>query len=575
MTGFKRASRRQAAVIGLALLAGTTFLGCHAGPRLFSRKDRDSQSEKQDLADKGKFINRKKVRPESEYRRDEWDDEQVAKSESKPKSSAKPSDSIKKPSNDAANRAIVTRKPLNDDPAIAARSSKAATTPSKSAKPAEQPQFARRDTTNRPSTELLEDSLSDDGIWDSRPSAPSPTAKKSMTRPTTTKAMPFDEDPFKHAVVDSSSARRPNEKVATVNFDNGELDLGLDDEADEEAEERAEAQERAAQKAQAVKKSVASINAVAPSLQRRESSKASTTRQKFLDDDDESRMESLTIDVESPAAAAVADQPRMSPPAVKRTNDAATTVAGQRVIDRRQSVQKTVDEWKREMELDEPSEPQPKPVAPTPPATARSNSAPFSQGHLSPASLDEFSPPAKSQGAVLNGELIIDTNSLPTRFQRSSMSPTSNNGAAGRINSNSGANIEIVPGATQNRPRPAGQISLQSSSDVEDSPGLTTADYEQSVVETDLGGLPSLKLESESETGPRLAALEVKAIPVPAPPVMVELAPAIGAAEPVSGSRGWKRTLLVLSAMLSAVGIGFALRRRNQLAAAPIEKPKL
>jgi len=572
VTGFKRASRRQAAVIGLALLAGTAFLGCHAGPRLFSKKDRDSHAEKQDLADKGKFINRKKVRPESEYRREDWDDEQVAKSESKPKSSAKPSDSIRKPSNDAANRAIVTRKPLNDDPATAARSSKATTAPSKSAKSVEQPQFARREPDSRSSTKLPEDSLFEDRLLDSRPSAPSPTAKKSVTRPSTTKIKPFDEDPFKHTVVDSSNAKRPNDKVATVNFDNGELDLGLDDEAAEEAEELVEAKERAAQKVQAVKKSVASINAAVPSVERRESPKTSTIRQKFLDDDDESSMESLTFDEQRPTVDPVEDLPPMRPPTVKRANDAATTVAGQRVIDRRQSVQKTVDEWKREMELDEPADPQPKPVVPTPPTIARSNSVPSSQGHLSPASLDEFPPPTKSQGAVLNGELIIDTNSLPTRFQRSSMSPPSNNGAAGRINSNSGANIAIVPGTTQDRPRPAGQISLQSSSDGEDSSGLTTADYEQSIVEDDLGGLPSLKLESE--TGPKLAGLEVKASPVPAPPVAVELAPAIGATEPVSGSRGWKRTLLVLSAMLSAVWIGFTLRRRNQLAAVPVVETK-
>ena len=99
MNGFKRASRRQAAVVGLAVLMGTTFLGCHAGPRLFSKKDRDSHADKQELAekDKGKFINKKKVRPEADYRRAEDEEERVAKSEPKTKSKTKPSDSIRKP----------------------------------------------------------------------------------------------------------------------------------------------------------------------------------------------------------------------------------------------------------------------------------------------------------------------------------------------------------------------------------------------------------------------------------------------------------------------------------------------
>ena len=85
MNGIKRASRRQAAVVGLALLMGASLLGCHAGPRLFSKKDRDHGSDKRELAekDKGKFINRKKVRPESEYR--DGDDERVAKNDNKSK----------------------------------------------------------------------------------------------------------------------------------------------------------------------------------------------------------------------------------------------------------------------------------------------------------------------------------------------------------------------------------------------------------------------------------------------------------------------------------------------------------
>ena len=330
----------------------------------------------------------------------------------------------------------------------------------------------------------------------------------------------------------------------------------------------------------------------APSRERRTTPTAATIQQKFLDDVDEPEADSLTIAEPSPRVAPAKEKARASLPTVKRTADiaktdiaktdtaktvAAKTVAGQEVIDRRQSAQQTANQWRRDLERDELAEPEQEPVAPAPRATTRPNSTPISKSHLSPASLDEFASPAKSQGAVLNGELIIDTNNLPSRFQRSSPSPTgtnNTNGAAGRINSNSGANIEIAPGASLNRARPAGQISLQALSDAENSSGLTTADYAPSCAADDLGGLPSLKVESEAETGPQLASLEFAAGIAPAPPDMAELAPAIGVAETPSATRGWKRTLLVLSAMISAVGIGFALRRRTEMTAAPIQSPR-
>ena len=578
MNGFKRASRRQAAVVGLAVLMGTSFLGCHAGPRLFSKKDRDPHADKQELADtdKGKFINKKKVRPESDYRRVDNDDERVAKSESKTKSKAKPSDSIRKPSNDDTERAVAIRKQVDDELKKSSRSSKTTTAPSKSAKPAEQPQFARRDTNKRPVTDLLNDSLSDDKLPATSPSAPPTNAKKSVTKPTTTtKAKPADEDPFKKAVVSPASTKRPSDKVANVNFDDEDLDLGLDDELAEEAEERAEVKALAEANALAAQKSAAMKKVAAPSRERRATTPtAATIQQKFLDDADELEADSLTIAEPNPRVAPAKEKPRASLPTVKRAADTAKTVAGQEVIDRRQNAQQTANQWRRDLERDELAEPEQEPVAPASRATTRPNSTPISKGHLSPASLDEFAPPAKSQGAVLNGELIIDTNNLPSRFQRSSPSPTgtnNNNGAAGRINSNSGANIEIAPGVSLNRARPAGQISLQALSDAENLSGLTTADYAPSSAADDLGGLPSLKIESEAESGPQLASLEVAAGIAPAPPDIAELAPAIGVAETPSGTRGWKRTLLALSAMISAVGIGFALRRRTEMTAAPIQ----
>lgn len=604
MNGFKRASRRQAAVVGLAVLMGGTFLGCHAGPRLFSKKDRDQAADKQELADKdkGKFINRKKARPESEYRRDESedDDEQIVRSETKSKSKTRPSDSTRKPTNDdsdraAGNLAAARRKQLADESESASRSSKSATASSKAAKPAEQSPLARRDPNKRPVTDLLNDSLFDQKLPETRPNAPPPAAKKSVAKSTSTaKANSLDEDPFKNSVSSAASPKRPSdqrpndkrpiEKVANVNFDDEELDLGLDDEVEEEAAEQA--RERAAAAALAAKKRVAATKPAAPAREQRVTPSAQTAaaaQRKFLDyvDDEEEaeeqETESSAIEEQIPQVAKqvakTADKARASQPTVKRPAEAAKSVAGQSVVDRRQSVQKTVDDWRREMERDDLAEPEREPVSPAPRTTVRSNSAPLSKSHLSPASLDEFVPPAKSQGAVLDGELIIDTNTLPSRFQRGSMPPTGGNGAAGRTNPNTGANIEIIPGATQNRTRTGGQISLQSSSDRDNSSGLTTADYEQSIASDELGSLPSLKLDSDSETGPKLAALEGDSGMAPPPPVFAELAPAIGTAEPPSGSRGWKRTLLVLGSMASAVAIGFALRHRNQMTAAPIRVP--
>ena len=52
MNGYKRASRRQAAIVGLAVLMGASFLGCHSGPRLFAKRDQDARVSKKELAEK-------------------------------------------------------------------------------------------------------------------------------------------------------------------------------------------------------------------------------------------------------------------------------------------------------------------------------------------------------------------------------------------------------------------------------------------------------------------------------------------------------------------------------------------
>jgi hypothetical protein len=552
---------------------GTTFLGCHAGPRLFSKKDRAPQADKRELAekDKGKFIHKKKVRPESEYRRVDDDDERVAKSDSKSKPKANPIDSIRKPSSTGTERAVAARKPADDESMAAPRSTKPAATPSKTAKPDDQSQIARRDIGRRPVTDLLKNSTFDDELPEPAPSASAATAKKAVTRPTpTAKVKPAVEDPFKNSVASTPNAKRPNNNVANVNFDDEDLDLGLDDELEEEAKELAEAKALAAQKAAAMKK------VAAPARESRTTPVAGTGQRKFLDEIEDSTDDIFATKAESPRIAATQEKARANLPTVKRTADAAKTIAGQEVIDRRQRTQQTANQWRHDWEQDALAEPEQEPIAHAPMATSRPNSAPISRGHLSPTDIDEFVPSQKSQGAVLNGELIIDTNNLPSRFQRSTPNTTGTNNSSsvsGRTNSNAGANVEIAPGVSQNRARPAGQISLQGLSDTETSSGLTTADYTQSSQSEDLGGLPSLKNDSETETGPKLTSLEGTPGIAPPPPNVAELAPAIGVAETPPASRGWKRTLLVLSAMISALGIGFALRRRAELSAVPIYKP--
>src|SRR6266705_2460316 len=88
VNGRNRGGKGPTAVVGLALLLmGISLLGCHAGPRLFSKKAHlDDQTAKKEPVDKSKFINKKRVRPEADYLHDNPDDQRVAKSNSKTKS---------------------------------------------------------------------------------------------------------------------------------------------------------------------------------------------------------------------------------------------------------------------------------------------------------------------------------------------------------------------------------------------------------------------------------------------------------------------------------------------------------
>lgn len=140
------------------------------------------------------------------------------------------------------------------------------------------------------------------------------------------------------------------------------------------------------------------------------------------------------------------------------------------------------------------------------------------------------------------------------------------------MNSNSGANIEITPGTTQTRPRSTGRISLQSATDLDIGTSLTTADYDQTPDSSDLDKLPSLKSDADLETDP---TLDDEADIAPSPPEeLTDSNAGIGLSNSSTRHRAWKRTLIVLAAMASAVLIGFGLRRRMELIPESIRLPK-
>ena len=573
MNGFKRASRRQAAVVGLAVLMGASLFGCHAGPRLFSKKDRDRSADKQALAekDKGKFINRKKVRPESEYRDDT--DERVAKSDSKPKPKSKPTVAKKNASSDSVERAVAARRQADDAADDAPRSTRSTTNAPKSSKSADRSAIARRDSTKRPVTDLLnDDPLFQDVLPETRTTAKGTANGSSATRSTAAKSKLMDEDPFKNSVIGSKATKRPEKSVSTVNFLD---DDDLDDELDEEADELEVARQPAAKTA--IAKTVSKAN----SLHRQAAASVPQSKQKFLDESEEPSNNSFRSLIGEEAATVSSEEPiaAPNPKTVKRTSDAAKTVAGQKVLDRRKDVQQTLNDWRRDLDSDEsPTGVEEKVSLPAPLPSARKQNPPAAKGHLEQTTIEEFTPPIKSQGAVLNGELIIDTTSLPSRFQRtpgSANDPSNNKGTGAKVNSNSGASIDIVPGATQNRARSSGQISLQSLTQEDAATGLTTAAYEPSHTPDAFGKLPSLKLETDSEEGPKFGVLEDDPGIAPGPPEEIsESVSENGQVTTSAGSRKWKRAWLVIAAMASAVGIAFGLRRRMELIPEPVRASK-
>lgn len=567
MNGVKRASRRQAAVVGLSVLMGTLLLGCHAGPRFLSKNDRERRANKNELAgkDKGKFIDRKKIRSESDYLNDTG--EQVAKKESKAK--PRPTDPIRKSDADANERVVAARQQPDAELDTTTRSAKSKTAgnQSKTTTATDHPEIARRNATKRPVTDLLNDGSGfEQDLPDSRATAKRATTSKSAAEATASKTSSMDEDPFKDSIIGPKSTRQTEERVETVNFfyDN--------DETDEIAEEADDLENL---HAPAAKNNVAK-SAVSAALPTRQ---VSPSQRKFLDETDEPAAGSFGNPLRDEVTEDTNDKEIASADlqSVKRADAAPNIVAGQKVIDRRQQVQQTLDDWRRDMDSDDESSVSLRDdvEAAAPPTSVRTNHSPAARRLLSQTDVEEFVQPPKSQGAVLNGDLIIDTNNLPSKLQRSTLRPIESSppsGASGRMNSNSGANIDITPGTTQTRPRSTGRISLQSATDLDIGTSLTTADYDQTPDSSDLDKLPSLKSDADPETDP---TLDDEADIAPSPPEeLTDSNAGIGLSNSSTRHRAWKRTLIVLAAMASAVLIGFGLRRRMELIPESIRLPK-
>ncbi len=575
MNGFKRASRQEAAVVGLAMLLGASFLGCHSGPRLFSRKDRDERADKRELAekDKDKFVNRKKVRPESEYLDSDRDLEQVAKNASKPK--AKSTDSARSRQADDDRRVAAVKPRAAQPETTAQRPSKSApqTTSNKTSNEAD---VVKRDATKRPAADLWDETLFDDPLPSTRL-----TAKSAQKANTTARPEPVDADPFRNVVVRPPISKRPKDTVARVNFDDPK---DAEEEAEEDEEEREEQQLLTQKKP--VKKSPSTTASNSSSVTAEKSS--DTSNRKFLPDNSQEEIETTFAAAQSRAERTVASASAKAAQAKRELGSDAKSA----ISNKRENINQTINDWQRDLEgFDDPklSEGEvsvapsfEKPKVPT-------NGPRIGEGsHLSEVAIDEFPAPKKSQGAVLNGDLIIDTTNLPSRFQRhgtgigngqpaNSAGNSSGNGSR-RMNSNSGASIEIVPGTTQLSGRSSGQISLQSNSVDEQS--LSKGELEPAVYETtsdsasaDLGGLPSFDSEAGSLSnespavgldGPRLST-QVGGDQDIAPVPPTESSTNWNPDETVSSGlqQGWKKIFLAIGSAISAVLIGLGWRRRR------------
>ncbi len=624
-------SRRRAAVVGLALLTGATFLGCHAGPRLFTHRDRAHQEErstKKELADSGKFINRKRLRPESDYFTDEQPkDERTARGDAKKPgksgalSSSRRSRLAADQDRSVANQGDSSAKRGGPEFADAARTR----TNKSTSKSVTDGQTARRTV-----RELLDDSPLDERVSTSRV-AKAPAAKSA----TAAKTSVIDEDPFKDAVVSRAPAKRNTAPIDAVKH--GVFDELDDVQDEEETEELAEMKQTAARggttaapsaSTQITRRAIeapvqASQKSLPEDLDAANSSTIAATSPKVLQIDRRqpapqptvrglTSVESVELDQKSPESSDRNGRPRSPSLSSNTPGNPGNGVSS----DRQQQLKNTIDAWRREMDrTDVTGEDKFVP----PPNTAAHASLPVDRPQVRDNDFDahnssdrvpafgteNFHPPQKSQGAVLNGELILETSSLPSRFQRTFNSLSDDQSASrrhntlgdsqGRQRSNAGASIDIVPAATQTRStRPSGQVSLQSfaaSIDKTYSTPSSNAHFEQFDRQatplnsqsplpprgSNVAGMAiSETLSSSGGTGPKLMPFDDDVQSVQPPSTNTSSVPKIdwGLEESNSlSARGWKGMLLVIGCLASAILVGLGLRRRQQLAPVRASQP--
>ena len=574
----RKSLRCRAAVVGLALLMGSSFLGCHAGPRFFAKKDRDERASKKEFAERGKFINKKKIRPESEYLKDgDATDERVAKSDSKSKSKAKSKSagSERFKNSDEVERSVASRQRddgADGDIALPKRAT--------NNKQVANNESSKKVVTRQPASKEIEDSLFGDPLAE----------KKTIVRPAVkplvvSKSKEASEDPFKNDVVRNVESKRSAEKVAAANFDNLEDDDELDEDDELETPVRS------------VKNTV-NANATKKSAGQRTADASSNLKSKFLPDDDIEEMTSAATTARRKTEQAREHQSRATQQVGRKANTVNREIDST-VANKKRQAQQTLTEWRRELDQTESSDNETETISgPSLKTTASSSDRSArtqNSGHISQTTLDEFAPNKKSQGAVLNGDLIIDTSSAPTRFQRSDSSrPGVNSGrsesdSSNRTRPNSAAAIDIVPGATQNRARSEGQIILQSFSDQDaEETAVEPAVFEQTASDTPSeGGLPLLispadndqstnASETSSESsGPRLAPLDSEiAIPKPAVNQAQSDVSAWKSDEQKKSVIGMGTLLLAIGGLVTAALIGIGIRRRKEgLVPVPVRVP--
>lgn len=572
----RKSQRCRAAVVGLALLMGSSFLGCHAGPRFFAKKDRDERASKREFAERGKFINKKKVRPESEYLRDgDSADERVAKSDStsKPKSNSAESNRFRNA--DEFERSVASRQRKDEadgDIAVQKRTANNKQVANK--------ESSKKVVTRQPANKEIEESLFDDPLPE----------KKTIVRPAVKpviagKGKETNDDPFKNEVVRNLEGKRSSEKVETVNFDN------LEDDDDDELDEDDELETP-------VRNVKSTVDLGKKAAGQRAADTSKKLKSKFLPEDELDETSSATATVRRNADRAGEASERTAHQMNQKANSVGRELDAAVSTDRRKA-QQTLSDWRRELDQSESSDGETEAISGPSQATASSSEGSAraqNSGHISQTTLDEFAPNKKSQGAVLNGDLIIDTSAAPTRFQRTDTSRAGANNSGRRESDsnyrtrpNAAAAIDIVPGATQNRSRSEGQIILQSLSDhASDGSQVESAVYEQVAPDSQNGSAIPLRLSpvddneaindrqtSSESAGPRLAPLESDlALPEPeAKQSGPEVSNWSSGAQKKSGV-GTATLIMTIGGLITAALIGFGIRRRKDgLVPVPVRVP--